>query len=265
MTFANDLGYSGVETFAYSGLGQVEGIIGEVKASGDGLTWNELLSYDEDRFDELLHVIPSDILSAIPVIGGHYNYFSLEASYNPAYPVLSYAIDSQDEGSAIIADYGEKLASSWFALLSLPGENGGLLYEKSVQEGSGIFPQSAFMALPAGRVARHQWMVVHSVLLRQSLRHRLDGGNIRRVHHVFVAAVHARKSGDGRHRHRPAALVVPQRSTYPGRIEGTAYQGKRCPESQKAQKETGKFPARKKRREKSGNIETRRNIPWQRF
>ena len=44
VTFANDLGYSGVETFAYSGLGQVEGIIGEVKTSSDGLTWNELLS-----------------------------------------------------------------------------------------------------------------------------------------------------------------------------------------------------------------------------
>ena len=38
VTFANHLGYSGVETFAYFGLGQVEGIIGEVKASGDGLT-----------------------------------------------------------------------------------------------------------------------------------------------------------------------------------------------------------------------------------
>lgn len=132
VTFANDLGYSGVETFAYSGLGQVEGIIGEVKSSGDGLTWNELLSYDEDQFEELLRVIPSDILSAIPVIGGHYNYFSLEASYNPGHPVISYAIDSQDEGAALIADYGEKLASSGFALLSLPGENGGLLYEKSV-------------------------------------------------------------------------------------------------------------------------------------
>ena len=58
MTFANDLAYSGVETFAYSGLGQVEGIIGEVKASGDGLTWNELLSYDEDQFEELLRAIP---------------------------------------------------------------------------------------------------------------------------------------------------------------------------------------------------------------
>lgn len=41
VTFANDLGYSGAETFAYSGLGQVEGIIGEVKTSSDGLTWNE--------------------------------------------------------------------------------------------------------------------------------------------------------------------------------------------------------------------------------
>ena len=73
VTFANDLGYPGVETFAYSGLGQIEVIIGEFKASGDGLTWNELLSYDEDQFEELLRVIPSDILSAIPVIGGHYN------------------------------------------------------------------------------------------------------------------------------------------------------------------------------------------------
>lgn len=32
VTFGNDLGYSGVETFAYSVLCQVEGIIGEVKA-----------------------------------------------------------------------------------------------------------------------------------------------------------------------------------------------------------------------------------------
>ena len=71
VTFANDLGYPGVETFAYSGLGQVEGIFGEVKASGDGLNWNELLSYDEDQFEELLRVIPSDILSAIPAIDGH--------------------------------------------------------------------------------------------------------------------------------------------------------------------------------------------------
>lgn len=130
--FANDLGYSGVETFAYSNLGQVGGIIGEVKANGDGLTWNELLSYDEDQFEELLRVIPSDVLSAIPVIGGHYNYFSLEASYNPGHPVISYAIDSEDEGADLIADYGAKLASSGFALSSLPGENGGLLYEKSV-------------------------------------------------------------------------------------------------------------------------------------
>lgn len=77
-------------------------------------------------------MIPSDILSAIPVIGGHYNYFSLESSYNPGHPVISYAIDSQDEGAAQIADYGEKLASSRFASSSLPRENGGLLYEKSI-------------------------------------------------------------------------------------------------------------------------------------
>lgn len=83
------------------------------------MTWNELLSYDEDQFEELLRVIPFDILSAIPVIGGHYNYFSLEASYTLGHPVISYAIDSQNEGAALIVDYGEKLASSGVCLILL--------------------------------------------------------------------------------------------------------------------------------------------------
>lgn len=130
--FANDLGYSGVETFAYSNLGQIEGLIGEVMTNGDALTWNELLSYDEDQFEELLRVIPSDILSSIPVIGGHYNYFGLEASYNPGHPVISYAIDSEGEGESLIADFGDKLLDSGFSHSPLPGENGGLLYEKGV-------------------------------------------------------------------------------------------------------------------------------------
>lgn len=91
-----------------------------------------MLSYDEDQFEELLRVIPSDILSAIPVIGGYYNYFSLEASYNPGHPVISYAIDSQDEGAALIADYGEKLASSGFASSSLPGKTADCFMKKAL-------------------------------------------------------------------------------------------------------------------------------------
>lgn len=123
------------ETFTYTDLGAIDGLLDTLQPNGDALTWKEVLSNDLDEYAVLLETIPEAALAMMPTVGGQYNHFTCDASYKPGRPVFIYSFASYDydEAEGVLRGYEAKLLESGFVKENQTGVNNGSVYAKDIE------------------------------------------------------------------------------------------------------------------------------------
>lgn len=122
-----------VETYKYTNIGQISSLLGDkLMTTGDNLTWSDLGSNQPSEMEEVFEVVPKEALDQIPVIGGKYNYITVDASYRPGQPVFSISLDDYLVAVSLFDTMSEKLVANGFTLQDELGLHGGSLYQKNI-------------------------------------------------------------------------------------------------------------------------------------